>query len=55
MIAVVITKEDIIRLIEDCYNEKCRCRKLACLETVAKLLLVAIERVKKEEGCENDG
>ena len=54
MITVVITKEDIIKLIEDCYNEKCRCRKLACLEIVAKLLLVAIERAKKEEGCVND-
>jgi len=52
LITVVITKEDIIKLIEDCYNEKSRCRKLACLETVAKLLLTAIERTKKEEGCE---
>ena len=52
MITVVITKEDIIKLIEGCYNEKSRCRKLACLETVAKLLLAAIERTKKEEGCE---
>jgi len=51
LITVVITKEDIIKLIEGCYNEKSRCRKLACLETVARLILTAIERTK-EEGCE---
>lgn len=47
-IAIIITKEDLIQLIEDCYSKKCKKERLDCLETLAKLILRAIERTREE-------
>jgi len=49
-VTIVITKEDLIQLIEDCYSKKCRKERLDCLEMVAKLILVAVKRTKEREG-----
>ena len=52
MIKLLITKEDIIKLVEDCFNKQRKCEKLECLEVVARLILKAVENTRKEEGCE---
>jgi len=52
VIRLLITKEDIMKLIEDCFNKQRKCEKLECLEAIAKLILKAVENTRKEEGCE---
>ena len=46
-ITIVITKDGLIRLIEECYKHEDPLEKLDCLEKLAKLLLKAIENTRK--------
>lgn len=46
---IVITKEDLIQLIEECFKEECKCKQLECLEMVAKVILKAVENTRKKE------
>ena len=54
--SIVITKNDIIKLIEMCFSYRAKdvCRVLDCLEAVAKLLAIAVENKRKELVCEKD-
>jgi len=41
-------------LVEMCFSKEKPCETLSCLETVAKLILLAVRETAKEKGCKED-